>query len=96
MNNRTNSVLSGSGVNHVTLNEVVKYSSNSPQIVSIVFLRLGVEVLNFNNCQHKIFSECSVFLSSEYVILEDFFGGLTGEGKLNYKIFCTTLHYQRS
>jgi len=54
------------------------------QIVSLVSLSLGVEVVNFYNCQHKIFFERSVFLSSEYMILDGFCSGLTGEGKINH------------
>ena len=64
------------------------------QIVFLVFERLGVEVVNFYICQHKIYSECSVYLSPEYVILDDLCAGVAEQGKLNDLIFSTTLPNQ--
>jgi hypothetical protein len=53
------------------------------QIVFLVFERLGVEVVKFYICQHKISPECSVYLSPEYVILDDDCNGVAGQGKIN-------------
>jgi len=70
------------------LSEDVKYLAHArmlrhTQFVCLVFERLGAEVVNFYNCQHKILSEYSVLLSPEYVILNDFFSGVSRQGKRN-------------
>ena len=41
--------------------------SHRTQIICLVFEWLGVEVVKFYICQHKICSECSVFVSPECV-----------------------------
>jgi hypothetical protein len=64
------------------------------QIVSLVFERSGFEVVKFYICQHKICAECSVFLLPEYVIQDDDFDGVAGQGKINDLIFSTTLSNQ--
>lgn len=61
---------------------------------SLVFEWLGVEIVNFYIFQHKIFPECSVYLSPEYVILDDFCIGTVGHKKINHLIFFTTLSNQ--
>jgi hypothetical protein len=55
------------------------------------FRMVRLEVVNFYICQHKIYSECSVFLSPEYVILDNFSSGVAGQAKINYLIFSRTL-----
>ena len=58
--------------------------SRRTQIFSLVFEWLGVEVVKFYICQHKISSEISVFLSPECVNMDDFCSGVAGQGKLNH------------
>jgi hypothetical protein len=64
------------------------------EITCLVSEWLGVEAVNSYICQHKICPECSVFLSPEYVIVDDFCIGVAGQGKINHLIFSTTLSNQ--
>jgi hypothetical protein len=50
------------------------------QIASLVFEWLGVEVAKFYISQHKICSECSVFVSPECVNVDDYCSGVAGHG----------------
>jgi len=88
INEHKTSICNASVINYVMLTGDVKYLAHARmlrriQIVFFVFEQLGVEVVNFYNFQHNIFSECSVLLSPEYVILNDFCSGVSGQGKLN-------------
>jgi len=58
--------------------------SRRTQIVSLVFEWLGAEVVKFYICQHKIYSECSIFVSPECVNVDDFCIGVAVQGKLNH------------
>jgi len=58
--------------------------SRRTQTVSHVFEWLGVEVVKLYICQHKICSECSVFVSPECVNVGDFCSGVAVQGKLNH------------
>ena len=54
------------------------------QTVSLFFEWLVVGTLNLYNCQYKIYPECSVFLSPEYVKLDDFCTGVAGQWNINH------------
>jgi len=54
------------------------------KIVSLVFEWLGFEAVKFYICQRKICPECSVFVSPEYVNLDEFCNRLAGQGKVDH------------
>jgi hypothetical protein len=68
--------------------------SHRTQIFCPVFEWLGVEFVKFYICQHKICSECSVFVSPECVNVDDICSGVAGQGNLSHYIFRKTLSKQ--